>query len=76
MFHIARFVMTASLVIFSTLTLAISSNNIHYIAKFIDPYHVTVVLVQWDFGIVFNIKSSVRAVMADRKAVQKIFSGV
>lgn len=47
-----------------------------YVARFIDPFHPSITIVQCHFGINVVMKSSVKAVMVDRKAVQQVFKGV
>lgn len=49
---------------------------LQYIGRFIDPHHASILVVQLHFAIYIELMSSVRAVMADRKALQRVFKGV
>lgn len=47
-----------------------------YITRFVDPYHDSIKTVQCHFGIVVEMKSSVRAVMVNRQGAQRVYKNV
>ncbi|XP_060880697.1 uncharacterized protein LOC132952420 [Metopolophium dirhodum] len=49
---------------------------LNIIGRYIDPYRATIVIVQCYFAVEFTMRSSVKAVLVDRRVAQALLSGV